>query len=107
MENTKKEDPMQKLKSSPVPILFIPFNNHENKCSYCENKYSLTLLFEQKYCKNCLFNFIKDIKNITDVNATYLDVHISKNNTRCIGHEVDFCTEIIQEWCKYCSEIVY
>ena len=104
MENTNNEDPTPKLKSSPIPILFIPFNNQENKCSYCGNEYFKTLLFEQKYCKNCLLKFIKDT---TDDNVTYLDVHISKSNTRCIEHKADFCTKNIQEWCKYCSEISY
>ena len=53
-------DPTPSLKSSPIPILFIPFNDDEDKCNYCEIKYSMTLLFEQKYCKNCLFWYIKD-----------------------------------------------
>src|SRR5436190_9933399 len=100
-------DPTPKLKSSLVPILFISFNYDENKCSYCGNEYSKTLLFKQKYCKNCLFLYIK---NITDDNI-YLDVHISTNNTRCIKHEAtrnaDFHTRNIREWCEHCSEISY
>ncbi|CAB5212012.1 unnamed protein product [Rhizophagus irregularis] len=103
-QDTNNEDPTPKLKSSPIPILFIPFNNKDNKCNYCGNKYSKTLLFSQKYCKKCLFKFIKD--TIGD-NATYLDVHISKNETRCIEHEADLCTGNIQEWCIHCSEISY
>ncbi|GBC18024.2 kinase-like domain-containing protein [Rhizophagus irregularis DAOM 181602=DAOM 197198] len=103
-QDTNNEDPTPKLKSSPIPILFIPFNNKDNKCNYCGNKYSKTLLFSQRYCKKCLFKFIKD--TIGD-NATYLDVHISKNKTRCIEHEADLCTGNIQEWCKHCSEISY
>src|SRR5256885_14653665 len=106
--NTNSEnsfDPTPKLKSSPVPILFISFNNDEDRCSYCGNKYSKTLRFEQKYCKNCLFWYIK---YTTDDN-TYLDVFIFTNNTQCIKHEAtrntDFGISNIQEWCEYCSEI--
>ena len=71
--NTNSEnsfDPTPKLKSSPVPILFIPFDYDENKCNYCGNAYSETLALKQKYCKNCLFWYIK---YITD-DDTYLDV---------------------------------
>src|SRR6266480_699186 len=100
-------DPTPKLKSSPVPILFISFNDHEYKCSYCGNEYSKTLLLDQKYCKNCLFWYIK---YITDDN-TYLDVHIRTNKTRCIEHEAtrnkDFCTSNTREWCEHCSDISY
>ena len=75
-------DPTPRLKSSPVPILFIPFNNNEIKCNYCGNKYSNTTKlpkypyndYRQKYCKNCLFWYIK---YITDKNNTYLDVEMS------------------------------
>src|SRR3954467_89129 len=108
--NTNNEnsfDPTPKLKSSPVPILFIPFNNNEDNCIYCGNKYFMTLSFKQKYCKNCLFWYIK----YTTDNNVYLDVLIVTNNTRCIEHEAtrntDFCTRNIQEWCQHCSEIYY
>ena len=59
--NENPFDPTPKLKSSPVPILFIPFNNNESKCNYCKNKYSITILFNQKYCKNCLLQYIESI----------------------------------------------
>jgi hypothetical protein len=107
--NTNNEnsfDPTPKLKCSPVPILFIPFNDDENECNYCGNAYSETLLFKQKYCKNCLFRYIKR----TTGENTYLDVHIVTNNTRCIEHEAtrntDYHTTNIQEWCEYCSDIL-
>src|SRR2546423_13267180 len=108
--NTNNEnpfDPTPKLKSSPVPILFIPFNRNDNNCNFCGNAYSETVLFGQKYCKNCLICYIK----YTTDNETYLDVYISTNNTRCREHETsrisDFYTQNIQEWCEYCSEISY
>lgn len=34
MENTNNDDPTPKLKSSPIPIFFIPFNNEDNECNY-------------------------------------------------------------------------
>ena len=63
-----------KLKSSPIPISFISFNFvwEESQCNYCGINYSEALLFNQKYCKNCLSKYIN---HITD-NNTYLDVHI-------------------------------
>ena len=85
---------------------FLPLKNDENKCNYCGNAYSETLALKQKYCKNCLFWYIK---YITD-NDTYLDLHIVTNNTRCIEHEAtrntDYHTTNIQEWCEYCSDIL-
>ncbi|PKY31575.1 kinase-like protein [Rhizophagus irregularis] len=99
-------DPTPKLKSSPVPVLFIPFKNNEENCNYCGIEYSKSLEHYQKYCKNCLFRYIQDI---TD-NNTYLDVRIStknSNNSQCIEHKAKGDTTNIQEWCEYCSEIVY
>ncbi|CAB5192181.1 unnamed protein product [Rhizophagus irregularis] len=105
--NTDPFDPTQKLKSSPVPVLFIPFNNNEEICNYCRIEYSKTLEYNQKYCKNCLFWYIQYI--IGD--NTYLDVHLSTNNSQCIKHHKatrnNFYTTNIQEWCEYCSEILY
>ncbi|PKY27506.1 kinase-like protein [Rhizophagus irregularis] len=98
-------DPTPKLKSSPVPVFFIPFKNNEEKCNYCGIEYSKSLMFKQKYCKNCLFRYIQDI---TD-NNTYLDVRIKTINSRCIKHKArkNFYITNIQEWCQYCSEILY
>ncbi|PKY27096.1 hypothetical protein RhiirB3_528991 [Rhizophagus irregularis] len=91
-------DPTPRLKSNPVPILFIPFNISENKCEYCYNEYSQTLS-SQQYCKNCLFDYVN---NLTD-NNIYLDV-IYEIVDRCIEHK-DSNTQNIQEWCNNCSEI--
>src|ERR1051325_5805264 len=62
-------DPTPKLKSSRT-CRSSSFKD-ERICSYCENEYSETLLFEKKYCKICLSGYIKD----NDDNV-YLDVHI-------------------------------
>src|SRR5438045_207234 len=109
LTNTNNKDPFDptpKLKSSPLPILFIPFNNNEVRCSYCNNKYFLTVV-KQKYCKNCLSWYIR----YTTGNNIYLDVHISTNDTQCTEHETtrstDRCIRNVQEWCEYCSEISY
>ena len=83
INNENPFDPTPKLKSSPVPILFIPFNNNKDKCNYCGNIYSWALHSYQKYCKICLFRYIKDITDRNDVN-TYLDVHIVTKNTLCM-----------------------
>ncbi|PKB94584.1 hypothetical protein RhiirA5_507556, partial [Rhizophagus irregularis] len=89
-----------RLKSSPLPVLFIPFKKKEENCFYCKNKYSQTLEFEQKYCRNCLFQYIKNVTYNT-CNDTYLDTNIAANRcAKCIEHH----TKNIQEWCEYCSE---
>ncbi|RGB33782.1 kinase-like domain-containing protein [Rhizophagus diaphanus] len=99
-------DPTPNLKSSPVPVLFIPFKNNEEKCNYCGNEYSKSLKYDQKYCKNCLFWYVQYITG----NNKYLDAHIITNNSQCIKHKAtrnDFYTTNIQEWCEYCSKILY
>ncbi|CAB4442911.1 unnamed protein product [Rhizophagus irregularis] len=105
--NENNFDPTPKLKSSPVPILFLPFNNEKLRCNNCGNKYSATNLYKQKYCKQCLSSYIE---NITD-NNIYFDVNILTNNEHCIKHKttrnLNFFTKNIQEWCENCSEISY
>ncbi|CAB5181169.1 unnamed protein product [Rhizophagus irregularis] len=92
--------------SNPVPVLFIPFKNNEKKCNYCGVEYSKTLKFEQKYCKNCLFRYIKYMDNDVCLNK-----YVSTSNThQCIKHKAtrnNFCATNIQEWCEHCSEILY
>ncbi|CAB5210541.1 unnamed protein product [Rhizophagus irregularis] len=107
LTNENNFDPIPKLNSSPVPILFIPFNNEKLKCNNCRNKYSNTQLYKQKYCKKCLLSYIENIMD----NNIYFDVNILTNNSQCIEHEstrnINFFTRKIQEWCKNCSEISY
>jgi hypothetical protein len=98
-----------KLKTNPIPILFIPFNNNDNTCNYCKNEYIETKLFKQKYCKICLIQYIKHMTG----KEIELDVHI-RGYTQCIENDkheatgdMDFCTRNIHEWCKCCSEISY
>ncbi|CAB4428577.1 unnamed protein product [Rhizophagus irregularis] len=103
--NRDSFDLIPKLKSSPVPILFVPFNQDDENCFNCGNEYSKTLLIQQKYCENCLSKYVT---SITD-NEMYLDVHISTKDVHCKEHETsrdkNFCTLKIQEWCKNCSII--
>ena len=86
-------DPTPKLKSSPIPFNFIPFNRDDRNCIYCGEKYTPTILcyydhdyrsYYQKYCKKCLSSYITDITkylsshsitSITD-NNIYLDVYL-------------------------------
>ncbi|GBC04843.1 hypothetical protein RclHR1_00590029 [Rhizophagus clarus] len=94
-------DPTPRLKSSPVPILFISFGDDDYNCNYCKSKFSLTSTF-QLYCKNCVFDYVN---KLNDYN-TYLDVHISTEEAQCIEHEPrNFYTQNSQEWCKNCSRI--
>ncbi|GES85138.1 kinase-like domain-containing protein [Rhizophagus clarus] len=71
MENTKEIsfDSTPKLKSSPIPILFLPFNNDKLKCINCGSVYSATYLYKQKYCKKCLLSYVEDIAD----NDIYFD----------------------------------
>ncbi|GES97623.1 kinase-like domain-containing protein [Rhizophagus clarus] len=89
------------LKYSPVPALFIPFKNNEEKCNYCGIEYSKTLEFEQKYCKNCLFWYNKYMSN-----NTFLDKYIKTKNIQCIEHETTRNTTNFQERREHCSEIL-
>jgi hypothetical protein len=104
-DNNTLFDPTPRLKSSPVPALFIPFKDNENKCNFCGNEYSETQQYEQKYCKNCLFWYFKQIEgNNTN---TYLDVHIVTNNSQHEENRNNFSTMNIQEWNEYFSKISY
>ncbi|RIA87934.1 hypothetical protein C1645_263312 [Glomus cerebriforme] len=88
------------ISSSDIPIIFTPFNNNENKCHYCNRIYYITYLFQQKYCKHCLYLYIKYTANN---NMNNMDiVYINTKYTR-----LDFCTQNIQEWCSDCSEILH
>lgn len=84
--NTNDEisfDPTPKLKSSPIPIKFIPFNADDKNCIYCEEEYVYTFFRTQKYCRKCLSCYLT---NITD-NNIYLDVYYT-TNFECIEHGI-------------------
>ncbi|UZO04058.1 uncharacterized protein OCT59_024457 [Rhizophagus irregularis] len=89
-----------------IPIgIFIPFNNNEETCYYCKRKYSTTILFKQKYCRHCLFLYIKYTSN-NNLGALISQYYF----TECGRHESkdkNFCTQNVQEWCNSCSEILY
>src|SRR6266496_322885 len=99
-------DPTPRLKSSPVPILFVSFNGLDINCIHCGDKYAETLfcIWKQKYCKKCLSSYIT---KITD-NKIYLDVYIFTKNLECSEHEISRTKEpqTIQECCKNCLEIL-
>ncbi len=108
--NTNDEnsfDPTPKLKSSPIPILFLPFDNNYSKCFHCGDEYTCTLFFDQKYCKKCLSRYITEIND----NTKYLDMCIYTKNLECSEHETSRDKELliqnIQEWCKNCSGVSY
>src|ERR1051326_4632819 len=107
--NTNNEnsfDPTPKLKSSPIPILFVPFNVNIWKCFHCGDEYISTRFFGQKYCQTCLSRYITEI---TD-NNTYLDMSIYTTNLECSIHEMrdkKLLIQNIQEWCEICSGVSY
>src|SRR5581483_1835905 len=100
-------DPTPKLKSSPLPILFISFNECDVKCFHCENKYTKTLFFGQRYCKKCLSRYIAD----TTDNNICLDMCIYTMKLDCNEHEMSrnkgSLIRNIQDWCENCSGISY
>ncbi|RIA87816.1 kinase-like domain-containing protein [Glomus cerebriforme] len=104
--NTNDEnffDPTPKLKSSPIPILFVSFNLNDEKCINCGDKYIQALFCkQQKYCKKCLSHYVT---KITDYNI-YLDVYVHTINLECSEHEINGTTQNIQEYCGNCSEIL-
>ncbi|PKC62928.1 hypothetical protein RhiirA1_464475 [Rhizophagus irregularis] len=98
-------DPTPRLKSSPIPIKFISFNEYDVICNYCGKEYITTLsCVTQRYCKKCLSSYINDI---TDDN-TYLDVYYTMNS-ECSEHEISMTkvSQSIQECCKNCLRILY
>ncbi|GBC16664.2 kinase-like domain-containing protein [Rhizophagus irregularis DAOM 181602=DAOM 197198] len=84
LTNDDSFDPTPKLKSSPVPISFIPLNYYDSNCIRCGDIYTGTSIKYQKYCKKCLLCYLT---NITDKNI-YLDVYIFTRNLECNEHEI-------------------
>jgi hypothetical protein len=99
-------DPTPKLKSSPIPILFVSFNRSDNNCIHCGEEYTLTLIYEEKYCKKCLSCYLI---NITDKNTMYLDVYLLTKELECNEHEISKTKvpQNIQECCRNCLIIIY
>ncbi|UZO14563.1 uncharacterized protein OCT59_006019 [Rhizophagus irregularis] len=97
-------DPTPKLKSSPVPINFVSFNNNDIKCFNCGENYLYLFNFHQKYCKKCLLSYLT---NITD-NNIYLDLYVFTRNLECSEHEISKTREPqnIQECCRNCLDIL-
>ncbi|GBB98692.1 hypothetical protein RclHR1_00330019 [Rhizophagus clarus] len=98
-------DPTPKLKSSPIPILFVSFNWSDHKCIYCGEKFIKTLLCHwQRYCKKCLSCYITKIND----NNRYLDIYLYTKNLECSEHEISKTIEPqnIQECCRNCFEIL-
>src|SRR5687767_4799491 len=108
LTNTNDEnsfDPTPRLKSSPIPINFVPFNICGKKCFNCGEYYIKTHYLDQNYCKKCLLNYLT---NIID-NYIYLDVYVYARNLECNEHEISRLKDPqnIQEFCKNCLDILY
>src|SRR5581483_5844348 len=105
--NTNDVDPTPKLKSSPIPIFFVPFNPKNDNCFHCGNKYTQTLFYYQKYCKKCLSQYITDTTN----SSTFLDMCIYTMDLECNKHKTSrnkkSLIQNIQEWCENCSGVSY
>ncbi|CAB4446065.1 unnamed protein product [Rhizophagus irregularis] len=110
MELTKKLnydsfDPTPKLKSSPIPISFVSFNESDLNCihMHCGDSYADTTIGNQYYCKKCLSYYLA---NITD-NNLYLDVYLLMENLECSEHEISMTnkSQNIQECCRNCLGI--
>ncbi|UZO06606.1 uncharacterized protein OCT59_026920 [Rhizophagus irregularis] len=98
-------DPTPKLKSSPVPIFFISFNEYDNNCIHCGEEYTKTIFSDQKYCKKCLSSYLT---NITD-NNIYLDVYLFTKDLECIEHRINKIKipQNFQECCRNCLIVLY
>ncbi|CAB4410444.1 unnamed protein product [Rhizophagus irregularis] len=104
LTNTNDEnsfDPTPRLKSSPIPINFVPFNIWEKKCFNCGEYYIKTHYHDQNYCKKCLLNYLT---NITD-NNIYLDVYVFTRNLECNEHEIKYVVNIMDVLDSY--QIIY
>jgi hypothetical protein len=98
-------DPTPKLKSSSVPSFFVSFNWSDENCIYCRDEYTLTLIYDQKYCKKCLSCYLN---NITD-NNMYLDVYLLIKDLECSEHKISKTKvpQNIQECCRNCLIIIF
>ncbi|GBC38281.2 kinase-like domain-containing protein [Rhizophagus irregularis DAOM 181602=DAOM 197198] len=91
-------DPTPRLKSSPIPILFVSFNKNDEECIYCGGRYITAILCQQKYCIKCLSCYITDIND----NNIYLDLYLYTKNLECNCQK--YCTNclIFYTGCRYC-----
>ncbi|UZO06605.1 uncharacterized protein OCT59_026919 [Rhizophagus irregularis] len=116
-------NPTPKLKSSPIPIFFVSFNGDDNICIHCGEKYTMTLIYEQKYCKKCLSNYLTNMDNDSSKHKTdtrsgtviidninmYLDVYLLKKDLECSKYEISETkvSQNIQECCRNCLIILF
>src|SRR5688572_25409826 len=52
-KKSNKRYPELVLKSSPIPIVFVPFNKNDQNCFNCGDEYIEAPFYRQKYCKKC------------------------------------------------------
>ncbi|UZO14682.1 uncharacterized protein OCT59_006133 [Rhizophagus irregularis] len=102
--NDNSFDPTPKLKSSPIPILFVSFNEKDDNCFHCGEKYVELSFCRKKYCKKCFSHYITYIDDIN----TYLDVYFTMN-IKCSEHETSNLkkSQNIQEYCRNFLDILY
>jgi hypothetical protein len=70
LDDENSFDPTPKLTSSPIPILFVSFNEGDQNCFSCGDDYAKSFFFNKRYCKKCLLSYLS---KLTDDNM-YLDM---------------------------------
>ncbi|POG53538.1 kinase-like domain-containing protein, partial [Rhizophagus irregularis DAOM 181602=DAOM 197198] len=97
-------DPTPKLKSSPIPILFISFNRRDTNCIHCGEEYTKTLFCNnQRYCKKCLSCYLTAIAD----HNIYLDEYNVMMDLECTKHEIRTKEpQVIQECCRNCLKVL-
>ncbi|RGB44221.1 kinase-like domain-containing protein [Rhizophagus diaphanus] len=100
---------LKRLKPSPIKIYFIPFNNNENHCNYCETNYSMTYLnvYTNTNCENIRSDNIQEWFNefsyfeqvVTNYSFHSIDIKEQNNYNIIIENE---------SYCRLCkTSIIY
>ncbi|GBB93709.1 hypothetical protein RclHR1_02220004 [Rhizophagus clarus] len=94
-------DPTPRLKSSPIPIKFISFNECDKNCVFCSEEYiSARFCDSQRYCKKCLSSYINDILGHMLHNG--LGIRYSSDIERCIDKNYTTIYDDSEKDCKLC-----
>ncbi|GES81857.1 kinase-like domain-containing protein [Rhizophagus clarus] len=101
-------DPTPKLKSSPIPILFVSFDENDDNCFNCGEKYVEVPFCKQKYCKKCFSHYISYLDDF----STYLDVYYTLEPQN-IQEYIEIIwifyalNKYLEKYCKLCKKSLY